>query len=214
MMQSNYANPCTFMLLVVASAVKFVLISVIGGIKPATSPYSVNIRFQLVQYHDSSAIKKYFSPRIVQEIHKQMCESVLYKCEQLPLNEAFEFIDDQLDQDEFNEYNANSNDDQIDMSNQNEEKIENIEDYYDFRQIYLKALISSVLRKLIKEVWYVIPYMVPTSYQHILIFNDRTHLCTCLLLVSHGIIYRHYFKFMIENSNALFHIVNANKMVS
>ncbi|PKY20761.1 hypothetical protein RhiirB3_385154 [Rhizophagus irregularis] len=81
-----------------------------------------------------------------------MCESVLYKCEQLPLNEAFEFIDDQLDQDEFNKYNANSNDNQIDMSNQNKEKIENIEDYYDFRQIYLKALISSVLRKSIKEV--------------------------------------------------------------
>ncbi|CAB4390616.1 unnamed protein product [Rhizophagus irregularis] len=134
--------------------------------------YLVNIRFQLVQYHDSSAIKKYFSPRIVQEIHKQMCESVLYKCEQLPLNEAFEFIDDQLDQDEFNEYNANSNDDQIDMSNQNEEKIENIEDYYDFRQIYLKALISSVLRKLIKEVWYVIPYMLmPIRWFHDSVWN-------------------------------------------
>ncbi|PKC55945.1 hypothetical protein RhiirA1_402504 [Rhizophagus irregularis] len=89
-----------------------------------------------------------------------MCESVLYKCEQLPLNEAFEFIDDQLDQDEFNKYNANSNDNQIDMSNQNKEKIENIEDYYDFRQIYLKALISSVLRKSIKEVCFTFKWVL------------------------------------------------------
>uniref|UniRef100_U9UX53 Uncharacterized protein n=1 Tax=Rhizophagus irregularis (strain DAOM 181602 / DAOM 197198 / MUCL 43194) TaxID=747089 RepID=U9UX53_RHIID len=93
-----------------------------------------------------------------------MCESVLYKCEQLPLNEAFEFIDDQLDQDEFNKYNANSNDNQIDMSNQNKEKIENIEDYYDFRQIYLKALISSVLRKSIKE-------LMPIRWLHDSVWN-------------------------------------------
>lgn len=49
--------------------------------------------------------------------------------------------------------------------------------------------------------------MVPTSYQHIVILNDGTHLCTCLLLVSKGIVCRHYFKLMIENPNALFHLM-------
>jgi len=49
--------------------------------------------------------------------------------------------------------------------------------------------------------------MVPTSYQHIILLNDGTHLCTCLLLVSKGIVCRHYFKLMIENSNALFHLM-------
>lgn len=61
------------------------------------------------------------------------------------------------------------------------------------------------MKESIKEVWKVIPYMIPTSYQHIIILVDGTHLCTCLLLVSHGIICRHYFKLMIENPNALFH---------
>ena len=49
--------------------------------------------------------------------------------------------------------------------------------------------------------------MILNSYQHIVILNDRTHLCTCLLLVSHGVICRHYFKLMVENPNALFHIM-------
>lgn len=66
-------------------------------------------------------------------------------------------------------------------------------------------MLNSVPKESIKEVWKIIPYMVPNSYQHIIFLSDGTHLCTCLLLVSHGIICRHYFKLMIENSNALFH---------
>ena len=49
--------------------------------------------------------------------------------------------------------------------------------------------------------------MAPNSYQHIIILNDGTHLCTCLLLVSRGIVCRHYFKLMVENPNALFHVM-------
>lgn len=49
--------------------------------------------------------------------------------------------------------------------------------------------------------------MSPNSYQHIIILNDGTHLCTCLLLVSRGIVCRHYFKLMVENPNALFHVM-------
>src|ERR1700722_2401695 len=68
-------------------------------------------------------------------------------------------------------------------------------------------MLDSVSRESIKEIWRIIPYMFLNSYQHIIIFKDGTHLCTCLLLVSHGIICRHYFKLMVENSNALFHIL-------
>ena len=49
--------------------------------------------------------------------------------------------------------------------------------------------------------------MISNSYQHIVIFEDDTYICTCLLLVSHGIICRHYFKLMVENSSALFHLL-------
>lgn len=68
-------------------------------------------------------------------------------------------------------------------------------------------MLNLVPKESIKEVWRIIPYMVPNSYQHIILLNDGTHLCTCLLLTSHGIICRHYFKLMVENPNALFHIM-------
>jgi hypothetical protein len=68
-------------------------------------------------------------------------------------------------------------------------------------------LLNSVPKESVKEVWKIISYMIPNSYQHVVILSDGTHLCTCLLLVSHGVICRHYFKLMIENSSALFHIL-------
>ena len=81
--------------------------------------------------------------------------------------------------------------------------IDVIEDLYDFRQTYLMALINSIPIDMIKEIWRITPYMAPNSYQHIIILDDGTHLCTCLLLVSRGIIIcRHYFKLMVENPNA------------
>ncbi|GES84294.1 protein FAR-RED IMPAIRED RESPONSE 1-like [Rhizophagus clarus] len=146
----------------------------------------------------NSIIQKYLSPQIVEEIHKQMCESVLYRCEMLDIEDAFKFDEDQLDQNEISENQAMTN---------GQEEVNNIEEYYDYWQTYLKALINSVPKESIKEVWQIISYLVSNSYQHVIILNDRTHLCTCLLLVSHGIICRHYFKLMIENPNALFHIL-------
>ena len=68
-------------------------------------------------------------------------------------------------------------------------------------------MLDSVSGESIKEIWRITPYMFSNLYQHIIIFKDGTHLCTCLLLVSHGIICRHYFKLMVENSNALFHVL-------
>ncbi|CAG8709747.1 12795_t:CDS:2, partial [Racocetra persica] len=45
----------------------------------------------------NNVIRKYFIPRIAKEINKQMCESVLYKCEKLDIDHALE---DQLYSDE------------------------------------------------------------------------------------------------------------------
>ena len=64
-------------------------------------------KYQSTMYHQpfvvenffsniNSIIQKYLSPRIVEEIHKQMCESVLYRCEMLNVEDAFEFVEDQL----------------------------------------------------------------------------------------------------------------------
>ncbi|PKK70458.1 hypothetical protein RhiirC2_779672 [Rhizophagus irregularis] len=44
----------------------------------------------------NNEIKKYFSSQIVKEIHKQICESILYRCERIDINETFAFDDNQL----------------------------------------------------------------------------------------------------------------------
>ena len=44
----------------------------------------------------NKTIQNYFLPRIVEEVYKQMCDSVLYRCKRLNIEDAFEFIEDQL----------------------------------------------------------------------------------------------------------------------
>ncbi|CAG8750912.1 15453_t:CDS:2, partial [Rhizophagus irregularis] len=95
----------------------------------------------------NNIVQKYFSPRIVGEIHKQMCESIIYKCEKLDIKDAFEFIEDQLDQNEIPENQESQG------TSNDQEETNNIEDYYDFRQTYLKSLLNSVPKEMIKEVW-------------------------------------------------------------
>ncbi|CAG8775247.1 20751_t:CDS:2, partial [Racocetra persica] len=85
----------------------------------------------------NNTIHKYYIPRIIEKIHKQICELVLYKCKKLDINDAFKFEND-LDLEVYDRLN----DDQIDQDNQ-EETIENIEDYYNIQQIYLKTLLNS-----------------------------------------------------------------------
>ncbi|CAB5380290.1 unnamed protein product [Rhizophagus irregularis] len=83
----------------------------------------------------NSEIKKYFSPRIVEEIHKQMCESILYRCERIDIDEAFAFDDDQLYQDDL----AKNSMDQMDLDITSEaEIIKNNEDCYDYRQLMVE----------------------------------------------------------------------------
>ncbi len=49
--------------------------------------------------------------------------------------------------------------------------------------------------------------MFSKSYQHIIIFEDSTYICICLLLVSHKIVCQHYFKLIVKNLNTMFHIL-------
>lgn len=55
-------------------------------------PFVVNNFFSDI----NALIKKHFSPHIVEEIHKQMCESVLYKCEKISLEDVNNFDNDQM----------------------------------------------------------------------------------------------------------------------
>jgi len=44
----------------------------------------------------NALIKKYFSPHIVKVIYKQMCDSVLYRCKKISLEDANNFDNDQM----------------------------------------------------------------------------------------------------------------------
>ncbi|CAG8811227.1 35468_t:CDS:10, partial [Gigaspora margarita] len=91
-------------------------------------------------------IQKHLSSRIIEELKNQMCESILYQCKKLEVDSATKFNKDQLE-----EHNGESDESQM-------------------------ALINSVPKDTIKEVWRIIPYMAPNSYQHIILLNDNTYL--------------------------------------
>ncbi|CAG8819415.1 30893_t:CDS:2, partial [Gigaspora margarita] len=82
---------------------------------------------------------------------------VVQALELLGYQSCFEF-EDQLDS---NEYDSQ-------MNYSNHAKVENIEDYYDLKQICLKELLKSISKESVKEVWQVVPYIAPNSYQYML----------------------------------------------
>ncbi|CAG8836045.1 24012_t:CDS:2, partial [Gigaspora margarita] len=59
----------------------------------------------------------------------------------------------------------------------------------------------------IREVWKVTrPQSLQTMPQYVILFNDGSHLCTCLWLINRGIVYRHFFRVMSYSQHACFHI--------
>ncbi len=44
----------------------------------------------------NNLIKKYLSPYVIKKIYKQMCESILYKCEKISLEDTYKFDNNQL----------------------------------------------------------------------------------------------------------------------
>jgi len=54
-------------------------------------PFAVNNFFNNI----NSLIKKYLLPYIIEKIYKQMCESILYKCEKILLEDAYKFDNNQ-----------------------------------------------------------------------------------------------------------------------
>ncbi|RHZ70111.1 hypothetical protein Glove_275g99 [Diversispora epigaea] len=58
----------------------------------------------------------------------------------------------------------------------------------------------------ILEIWKVVRYNYLKCYQYIVLLNNRELLCTCYMLITHGIVCRHFFKIFVKSSKAKFHI--------
>ena len=56
------------------------------------------------------------------------------------------------------------------------------------------------------EIWKVYRYNYPKCYQYVILLNTGEHLCTCFMLITHGIVCRHFFKIFVESFKAYFHL--------
>lgn len=74
------------------------------------------------------------------------------------------------------------------------------------RELDLKSLVSLVDSDDIQEIWRISRYNYPKCYQHVILLNTGEHFCTCFMLVTHGIVCRHFLKVFVESSKACFNL--------
>src|SRR6266540_6302272 len=151
-----------------------------------TQPFVIQTFFSSID----SIINKYLTQPIHDAYYKQMCQSVCYRAHQVQFSEipvsddgSFEPFFDKV-----------------------EDSAESLIEADEDRELDLKSLISMVSFNDILEVWKISRYNYPKCYQHVILLNTREYLCTCFMLVTHGIICRHFFKVFVESSNACFHL--------
>ncbi|CAB4485278.1 unnamed protein product [Rhizophagus irregularis] len=153
-----------------------------------TQPFVIQTFFKDIDI----TMKKYLTQPIHNAHYKQMCQSVCYRTHQVPFSKI-----SASDDDSFEPFFDKEVDDSI------ETPIEADED----RELDLKFLISMVNSDDILEIWKVSRYNFPKCYQHVILLNTGEYLCTCFMLVTHGIICRHFFKVFVETPKAYFHLV-------
>ena len=118
-----------------------------------------------------------------------MCQSVCYFVHQVPIAEA-----PTLDDDSFEPiFNG-------------EDSAETFAEADEDRELDLQSLMATVDIDDIIEIWKISRYNHPKTYQYVILLNTGEHLCTCFMLITHGIVCRHFFKVFVESSKARFHL--------
>ena len=79
------------------------------------------------------------------------------------------------------------------------------EDMFDACVIELAQLIVDLDPTRIRELWR-ISSINKKSKHFIVLYDNAMHLCTCLTLINHGLVCRHFFATMLVSSIAKFHI--------
>lgn len=67
-------------------------------------------------------------------------------------------------------------------------------------------MINDVIQETILEVWHVRATGTSGIGHYVVLLNDGTHLCTCLLLMNKGLICRHFFRVATYSQSATYHI--------
>jgi hypothetical protein len=76
----------------------------------------------------------------------------------------------------------------------------------DTRQILFRSLIKTIPPEAIKEVWHVRATGTKGIGHYVILLDEGTHLCTCLLLINKGLVCRHFFRVGTYSRYATFHI--------
>ena len=74
------------------------------------------------------------------------------------------------------------------------------------QQILLRSLIKTIPPEAILEVWNIQATGTQGKGHYVVLLNEGTHLCTCLLLINKGLICRHFFRVGTYSKYATFHI--------
>ncbi|PKY56945.1 hypothetical protein RhiirA4_428615 [Rhizophagus irregularis] len=128
-------------------------------------------------------IKTYLTPELLSLQRAQMNQATLYYCRQLAINEIY--IAKHQEAGEFG--------------------IDFIENYSESRQMELNVLIAQCGIDLVTSVWEIKRYNT-TKINYIILLNNRTHMCTCMTLITMGIYCRHFFQVMLHTTEAFFYI--------
>jgi hypothetical protein len=67
-------------------------------------------------------------------------------------------------------------------------------------------LIKDVTQETVLEVWHVRATGTSGIGHYVVLLNDGTHLCTCLLLMNKGLICHHFFRVATYSQSAIYHI--------
>ena len=84
------------------------------------------------------------------------------------------------------------------------------EDTVDIPLILLKELIPINKVDDIVEIWELVHHRC-TKKNYVVLFNNKSHLCTCLGLVRCGIVCRHFFRLLGNSIYAKFHVMLISK---
>jgi hypothetical protein len=93
------------------------------------------------------------------------------------------------------------------METDNEEMSIGIrEQEQDTRQILFRSLIKTIPPEAIIEVWHIRATGTKGIGHYVILFDEGTHLCTCLLLINKGLVCRHFLRVGTYSKHATFHI--------
>src|SRR5579862_8308589 len=93
------------------------------------------------------------------------------------------------------------------METDNEEMSIGIrEQEQDTRQILFRSLIKTIPPEAIIEVWHVRETGTKGIGHYVILLDEGTHLCTCLLLINKGLVCRHFLRVGTYSKHATFHI--------